>query len=116
MDLVPNHVYMIHPYFKKKKFIKKREVVRHLAFLSFYDLPKLNQTNKDVQTHLINSTEKFLKYGIDVVHIDHCIGSEFQSLKNIINKINESFPNAPFIGEEKFYLLEYQIIQKLFQV
>ena len=42
MDLVPNHVYMIHPYFKKKKFIKKREVVRHLAFLSFYDLPKLN--------------------------------------------------------------------------
>ena len=59
----------------------------------------MNLTNKDVQTHLINSTEKFLKYGIDAVRIDHCIGPDFQSLKNIINKIHESFPNVPFIGE-----------------
>ena len=78
---------------------KKRDVVTHLAFLGFSDLPKLNLTNKDVQTHLINSTEKFLKYGIDAVRIDHCIGPDFQSLKNIINKIHESFPNVPFIGE-----------------
>ena len=78
---------------------KKREEVRHLAFLGFSDLPKLNLTNKDVQTHLINSTEKFLKYGIDAVRIDHCIGPDFQSLKNIINKIHESFPQVPFIGE-----------------
>ena len=78
---------------------KKREEVRHLAFLGFSDLPKLNLTNKDVQTHLINSTEKFLKYGIDTVRIDHCIGPDFQSLKNIINKIHESFPQVPFIGE-----------------
>ena len=78
---------------------KKREEVRHLAFLGFSDLPKLNLTNKDVQTHLINSTEKFLKYGIDAVRIDHCIGPDFQSLKNIVNKIHESYPNVPFIGE-----------------
>jgi glycosidase len=78
---------------------KKRDEVTHLAFLGFSDLPKLNLTNKDVQTHLINSTEKFLKYGIDAVRIDHCIGPDFQSLKNIINKIHESFPNVPFIGE-----------------
>jgi len=79
---------------------KKREPkVRHLAFLCFSYLPKLNLTNKDVQTHLINSTEKFLKYGIDAVRIDHCIGPDFQSLKNIISKIHESFPQVPFIGE-----------------
>ena len=79
---------------------KKREPkFRHLAFLCFSDLPKLNLTNKDVQTHLINSTEKFLKYGIDAVRIDHCIGPDFQSLKNIISKIHESFPQVPFIGE-----------------
>jgi glycosidase len=78
---------------------KKRDVVTHLAFLGFSDLPKLNLTNKDVQTHLINSTEKFLKYGIDAVRIDHCIGPDCQSLKNIISKIHESFPQVPFIGE-----------------
>jgi glycosidase len=77
----------------------KREETTHLAFLSFSDLPKLNLTNKEVQIHLINSTLKFLKYGIDAVRIDHCIGPDPSSLKEIISKIHESFPKVPFIGE-----------------
>ena len=79
---------------------KKREPeVTHLAFLGFADLPKLNLTNKEVQTHLINSTQKFLKYGIDAVRIDHCIGPDLPSLKNIITTIHKSYPTVPFIGE-----------------
>ena len=77
----------------------KREETTHLAFLSFSDLPKLNLTNKEVQIHLINSTLKFLKYGIDAVRIDHCIGPDPSSLKEIISKIHETFPKVPFIGE-----------------
>jgi glycosidase len=56
-------------------------------------------TNKEVQTHLINSTQKFLKYGIDAVRIDHCIGPDLPSLKNIITTIHKSYPTVPFIGE-----------------
>ena len=79
---------------------KKREPeIRHLGFLDFGDLPKLNLKNKEVQTHLINSTLKFLKYGIDAVRIDHCIGPDSASLKCIISKIHETFPKVPFIGE-----------------
>ena len=78
---------------------KKEPEFTHLAFLDFLDLPKLNLKNKEVQHHLINSTIKFLKYGIDAVRIDHCVGPDPDALKDIITKIHESFPNVPFIGE-----------------
>ena len=71
----------------------------YLAFLGFLDLPKLNLKNKEVQQHLINSTLKFLKYGIDAVRIDHCVGPDPEALKIIISKIHEKFPKVPFIGE-----------------
>ena len=83
----------------KKEEEKKEPEYRYLAFLNFGDLPKLNLANKDVQVHLINSTLKFLKYGIDAVRIDHCIGPEISSLKTIITKIHETYPKVPFIGE-----------------
>ena len=83
----------------KKEEEKKEPEYRYLAFLNFGDLPKLNLANKDVQEHLINSTLKFLKYGIDAVRIDHCIGPEISSLKTIITKIHETYPKVPFIGE-----------------
>ena len=78
---------------------KEEPEFTHLAFLDFLDLPKLNLKNKEVQHHLINSTIKFLKYGIDAVRIDHCVGPDPDALKDIITKIHESFPNVPFIGE-----------------
>ena len=78
---------------------KEEPEFTHLAFLDFLDLPKLNLKNKEVQHHLINSTIKFLKYGIDAVRIDHCVGPDPGALKYIITKIHESFPNVPFIGE-----------------
>ena len=81
----------------KKK--KRTPEITHLGFLSFGDLPKLNLKNNEVQNHLINSTLKFLKYGIDAVRIDHCIGPDPSSLKIIISKIHEQFPKVPFIGE-----------------
>ena len=72
---------------------------RHLAFLNISDLPKLNLANKEVQEHLINSTKKFLRYGIDAVRVDHAVGPSVESLKAITSKIHEEFPNVPFIGE-----------------
>ena len=128
MDFVPNHCFITHPFFQdalnnekskyrdwfyfiknekvkeekeevKKEEEKKEPEYRYLAFLNFGDLPKLNLANKDVQEHLINSTLKFLKYGIDAVRIDHCIGPEISSLKTIITKIHETYPKVPFIGE-----------------
>ena len=81
---------------KKKK--REPEII-NLGFLNFRDLPKLNLKNNEVQNHLINSTLKFLDYGIDAVRIDHCIGPDKNSLKNIIKKIHEKYPKVPFIGE-----------------
>ena len=72
---------------------------RHLGFLNLGILPKLNLDNPEVQEHLINSTKKFLKYGIDAVRIDHAIGPKMESLKLIVSKIHEEYPNVPFIGE-----------------
>ena len=82
-----------------KKEEKKDPTFRHLSFLFFSDLPKINLTNPEVQEHLINSTKKFLSYGIDAVRIDHAIGPHPKSLKEIISKIHETYPNVPFIGE-----------------
>ena len=87
---------------KEEKMIEKIDKepeYTHLAFLDFLDLPKLNLNNKEVQDHLINSTLKFLKYGIDAVRIDHCIGPDPKALKEIISKIQETYPKVPFIGE-----------------
>ena len=86
---------------------KKKPEFRHLAFLNFSDLPKLNLKNKEVQIHLINSTLKFLKYGIDAVRVDHCIGPDPDFLKIIIDKIHETFPKVPFIGELLPFELTY---------
>ena len=129
MDFVPNHAYETHPFFIEAKkdekskyrnwfyFIKnkKKELsffeylfgsaeenvpeYRHLAFLDFGNLPKLNLDNPDVQNHLINSTKKFLAYGIDAVRVDHALGPKVESLKIVIDKIHETYPNVPFIGE-----------------
>ena len=84
---------------KKENEKEEKEEYRHLAFLDFSDLPKLNLENPEVQEHLINSTKKFLAYGIDAVRIDHAIGPKAESLKLIISKIHETYPNVPFIGE-----------------
>jgi glycosidase len=82
----------------KKK--RKRETTNdHLSFLCFSDLPKLNLDNPEVQNHLINSTKKFLSYGIDAVRVDHVVGPGKESLKKIFSKIHEEYPNVPFIGE-----------------
>ena len=82
---------------KEKK--KKEDSYRHLAFLFFSDLPKLNLENPEVQEHLIKSTKKFLSYGIDAVRVDHAIGPKPEPLKIIVSKIHEEYPNVPFIGE-----------------
>ena len=83
-----------------KEQVKKDESeYRHLSFFNFSDLPKLNLENPEVQEHLINSTKKFLSYGIDAVRIDHAIGPKAESLKNIVDKIHETYPKVPFIGE-----------------
>ena len=84
---------------EKKEEKKTEPEFTHLAFLGFLDLPKLNLKNKEVQDHLINSTVKFLKYGIDAVRIDHCVGPDPDSLKIIIDKIHQTYPKVPFIGE-----------------
>ena len=87
-------------YFSKKEEPKKDDnEYRHLAFLGFGDLPKLNLDNPEVQKHLINSTKKFLSYGIDAVRIDHAVGPKKESLKIIVDKIHETYPDIPFIGE-----------------
>ena len=78
---------------------KREPTYKHLSFLFFSDLPKLNLENPEVQNHLINSTKKFLSYGIDAVRVDHCIGPSKKSLKAIISKIHKEYPNVPFIGE-----------------
>ena len=82
---------------KKKR--KREPTYNHLAFLGFSDLPKLNLDNPEVQNHLINSTKKFLSYGIDAVRVDHVVGPKKEALKKIFSKIHEEYPNVPFIGE-----------------
>ena len=72
---------------------------RHLSFLGFGDLPKLNLENEDCLNHIINSTNKFLNYGIDAVRIDHVIGPSKNSIKKLVDKIHEKFPYVPFIME-----------------
>ena len=62
-------------------------------------MPKLNLSNPEVQEHLINSTKKFLRYGIDAVRVDHAVGPSVESIKAITSKIHEEFPKVPFIGE-----------------
>ena len=84
---------------KKQEKKEDQKEYRHLSFFTFSDLPKLNLENPEVQEHLINSTKKFLGYGIDAVRIDHAIGPKAESLKLIVSKIHETYPNVPFIGE-----------------
>ena len=84
---------------KEEKKAENNKEYRHLAFLGFSDLPKLNLSNPEVQEHLINSTKKFLRYGIDAVRVDHAVGPSVESIKAITSKIHEEFPKVPFIGE-----------------
>ena len=124
MDFVPNHSYETHPFFvdakknvnskyrnwfyfleekeekkEKKEEEKKEKKYKHLSFLFFSDLPKLNLENPEVQEHLVNSTKKFLSYGIDAVRVDHVVGPHQKSLKEIVSKVHQTYPNVPFIGE-----------------
>lgn len=86
---------------KKKQAESEKGIFeyRNLGFLDLDFLPKLNLDNPEVQEHLINSTKKFLKYGIDAVRVDHAVGPKKESLKVIVSKIQEEYPNVPFIGE-----------------
>jgi len=105
MDFVPNHCHEEHPFFKKAKaktshrnwFYFTGE--DYLKFLDIGELPKLNLSNPEVRTHLIESTKKFLSYGIDAVRVDHCIGPKKEDLNNIIKEIHKTYPDVPFIGE-----------------
>jgi len=111
MDFVPNHCHKDHPFFKKalnnKKssyrewfyFNEENSQQSYLKFLNIDDLPKLNLGHRKVQKHLINSTKKFLSYGIDAVRIDHCIGPKRKHLRKIIKKIHKKYPEVPFFGE-----------------
>ena len=110
MDFVPNHSYETFPIFQDAKnnanskyrnwfYFSDTVPGGYLTFLGLGILPKLNLENNEVQDYLIKSTEKFLRYGIDAVRVDHAIGPKREGLKAIIDKIHEKFPTVPFIGE-----------------
>ncbi|OUM66561.1 glycoside hydrolase family 13 protein, partial [Piromyces sp. E2] len=112
MDFVPNHCHEQHPFFQKAKEDPQSEyrewfyfnggegpTQTYLQFLHVGELPKLNLSHSAVHDHLVNSTKKFLSYGIDAVRVDHCIGPRQKDLASIINEIHESYPDVPFIGE-----------------
>ena len=92
-------IYNLFSYFFPSQKKEEKNEAKYLSFLHIDILPKLNLDNPEVQEHLINSTKKFLKYGIDAVRIDHAIGPTKESLKLIVSKIHEEYPNVPFIGE-----------------
>jgi len=109
MDFVPNHCHEQHPFFKKAKantgyrdwfyFTGDGDNQTYLKFLDIGELPKLNLSNPEVRTYLIESTKKFLSYGIDAVRVDHCIGPKKEDLNEIIKEIHKTYPDVPFIGE-----------------
>ena len=78
---------------------EKNYTYHHLSFLGFNDLPKLNLENEDCLNHIINSTKKFLSYGIDAVRIDHILGPSKNSIKKMVEKIHETYSNVPFVME-----------------
>jgi len=109
MDFVPNHCHDTHPFFIEAKknnsseyrnwFYFNNDNINYLQFLHVGELPKLNLSNPEVRAHLINSTKKFLKYKIDAVRVDHCIGPNKNDLNEIIEEIHKTYPDVPFIGE-----------------
>ena len=113
MDIIPNHMHKEHPFFidafknKNSKyrdwfyFIEnpKNKYVPYLCFLSYGDLPKLNLDNEDCFKYVINSTKKFLSYGIDCLRVDHCIGPKLLTLKRFVDTIHKDYPDVPLIGE-----------------
>ena len=120
MDIIPNHVHKEHPFFvdalknKNSKYrdwfyfleFPKNKYVPYLCFLSFGDLPKLNLKNEDCFNYVLNSTNKFLSYGIDAIRIDHCIGPEISSLKKLADSIHKYYPDVPLIGECMTFSIE----------
>ena len=126
MDIIPNHIHKEHPFFidalknKNSKYRNwfyflekpKNKYVPYLCFLSYGDLPKLNLDNEDCFKYIINSTKKFLSYGIDCIRMDHCIGPELSTLKKFVDCIHKEYPDVPIIGECRTFGLEneYQSI------
>ena len=120
MDIIPNHVHKEHPFFvdalknKNSKYRDwfyflenpKNKYVPYLCFLSFGDLPKLNLNNEDCFQYVLNSTNKFLSYGIDAIRVDHCIGPEIPTLKRLADLIHKYYPDVPLIGECMTFSIE----------
>ena len=123
MDMVPNHVHSLHPFFKEaktdksskyykwfyfyekeiedsKKSKEKKEVeTDYLKFLDVTILPKLNLDNKECGDYIINVTKHYLELGIDAIRADHIIGPSKEYVKRFSEEIHKSFPTVPVIGE-----------------
>jgi cyclomaltodextrinase len=109
VDFVPNHCSKEHPFFKEAQtdrnspyrnwFYFTSWPKEYLCFLSVKDIPKLNLDNPPTREHIIHTAKYWLNLGFDGFRLDHVIGPSHEFWRYFKQEINDTYPNAVFIGE-----------------
>ena len=110
-DFVPNHCHYSNEFFQDALnnrnsiyrdwfFFDEGKKGEYVSFQNYPDLPKFNLYNKMAAEYLIGVAEKLVKdYHIDGLRIDHAIGTPFNFLKQLRNRLKRINPDILVFGE-----------------
>jgi glycosidase len=109
MDFVMGHISSQHPYFVDARanhtskyhdwFLFSDWPDGYLAFLNFYDLPKLNLDNPEVKEHIFAAARMWLDLGIDGLRLDHVVGIPHRFLRQLHRVLRKEHPQAVLLAE-----------------
>jgi cyclomaltodextrinase len=114
IDLVPNHCFIEHPYFRDAQrnwnspyhdwFTFKKWPETYLSFLDIRVLPKLNLDNAQTRKHVIDSALFWVdKLDIDGIRLDHVIGPSLDFWQEFAGKVRAAKPRLFLLAEVSLY-------------
>ena len=111
LDFVANHVHRDHPFFQAALADPHSEyrdwfcwdtAGRHLSFLHFRELPKLNLEHPPARQHVIEAAWHWLQQGIDGLRCDHALGPSLAFWAEFRRVLRARAPEAALLGEVAF--------------
>jgi len=111
LDFVANHVHCDHPFFRDaitgpnseyRDWFCWDDQGRHLSFLHFRELPKLNLEHPAARQQVIAAASHWVGQGIDGLRCDHALGPSLGFWSEFRRVLKMRAPNVALFGEVAF--------------